>query len=145
MLAIWLALIDPEGLVAYGMTMAALKSVSVVVKHLLEGAAVDDRLTPFKTGAFLAAERFEAERRNAVSYELARKRALETALIPMVNVFLAVGLVSLPGMMTGQILSGIAPLIAARYQLMVMCMLFGAGGISAACFLLMQRPRPATV
>jgi putative ABC transport system permease protein len=44
-------------------------------------------------------------------------------------------MVSLPGMMTGQILSGESPLVAARYQIMVMCMVFGAGGISAACFL----------
>ena len=48
---------------------------------------------------------------------------------------LAVGLVSLPGMMTGQILSGVSPLIAVRYQIMVMCMIFGSSGISAAVFL----------
>jgi putative ABC transport system permease protein len=46
-----------------------------------------------------------------------------------------VGLVSIPGMMTGQILSGVSPLIAARYQIMVLCMVFGAAGISSACFL----------
>jgi len=40
-------------------------------------------------------------------------------------------------MMTGQILSGISPLIAVRYQIMVMCMIFGAAGISAATFLLL--------
>ena len=88
----------------------------------------------------LAAERFEAEPRNAVSYELARRRALETALIPMVNVFLAVGLVSLPGMMTGQILSGVDPQIAVRYQIMVMCMTFGAAGIAAIAYLLFMKP-----
>jgi len=38
-------------------------------------------------------------------------------------------------MMTGQILSGISPLIAVRYQIMVMCMMFGGAGLSAACFL----------
>ena len=65
----------------------------------------------------------------------ARKIALQAALIPIVNSLFAVGLVSIPGMMTGQILSGVSPLIAARYQIMVMCMIFGAAGISAACFL----------
>jgi len=49
----------------------------------------------------------------------------------------AVGLVTLPGMMTGQILSGTSPLVAARYQIVVMCMLLGAAGISAAVYLLM--------
>jgi len=93
----------------------------------------------------LSAERLDAEQTGGSDYENARRVAIRSALIPQINILFAVGLVSLPGMMTGQILSGIAPLIAARYQLMVMCMLFGAGGISAACFLLMQRPRPARV
>jgi len=47
----------------------------------------------------------------------------------------AVGRVSLPGVMTGQILLGVFPFIAARYQIMVMCMMFGSAGISAAMFL----------
>jgi len=38
-------------------------------------------------------------------------------------------------MMTGQILSGISPLIAARYQIMISCLLFGSVGIATACFL----------
>ena len=88
----------------------------------------------------LAAERFTAELDNAQPYAAARKRALEASLIPMVNAFLAVGLVSLPGMMTGQILSGVEPHIAVRYQIMVMCMTFGAAGISAIIYLLWQRP-----
>lgn len=68
-------------------------------------------------------------------YDQARRIALNAALIPITNSLFAVGLVSLPGMMTGQILSGVSPLIAARYQIMVMCMIFGAAGISAAIFL----------
>jgi putative ABC transport system permease protein len=43
--------------------------------------------------------------------------------------------VSLPGMMTGQILSGVSPLIAAKYQIVVMSMLFGVCGLSAAIYL----------
>lgn len=86
----------------------------------------------------LAAERFEAERRGDVAYNEARKIALKAALIPITNSLFAVGIVSLPGMMTGQILSGVSPLIAARYQIMVMCMVYGSAGISAACYLMMQ-------
>ena len=59
------------------------------------------------------------------------------------NSLLAVGLVSLPGMMTGQILSGVDPLIAARYQIVVMCMIFGSSGISSACFLTLLKPLDA--
>ena len=83
----------------------------------------------------LAAERLSAELARDVPFLEARKIALQAALIPIVNSLFAVGLVSIPGMMSGQILSGVSPLIAARYQIMVMCMIFGAAGISAACFL----------
>jgi len=83
----------------------------------------------------LAAERLGAEISRNVHYEQARSIALRAALIPITNSLFAVGLVSLPGMMTGQILSGISPLIAVRYQIMVMCMIFGAAGISSAVFL----------
>ena len=84
----------------------------------------------------LAAERFEAELDNQKTYKHARQRALQAALIPLINSLLAVGLVTLPGMMTGQILSGIEPLVASRYQIVVMCMIFGSSGIAAACYLL---------
>ena len=88
----------------------------------------------------LAAERLDAELKGGKDYEDARATALRTSLIPIVNSLFAVGLVSLPGMMTGQILSGISPLIAVRYQIMVMCMIFGSAGISAALFLKMVKP-----
>lgn len=83
----------------------------------------------------LAAERFESEIHNHKSPIQARNIAFNAALIPTINTLFAVGLVSLPGMMTGQILSGTSPFIAARYQIMVMCMLFASSGLSAACFL----------
>lgn len=83
----------------------------------------------------IAAERFETECERGEEVHEARRVALQTGLIPVINSMLAVGLVALPGMMTGQILSGVSPLIAVRYQIMVMCMLFGASGISAMCYL----------
>jgi len=88
----------------------------------------------------LAAERLEAEIERAIPYEQARDIAFRASLIPITNSLFAVGIVSLPGMMTGQILSGISPLMAARYQIMVMCMIFGASGISSACFLMFVKP-----
>ena len=83
----------------------------------------------------LAADRLTAEISRDVEYEQARNIAFRASLIPITNSLFAVGLVSIPGMMTGQILSGVSPLIAARYQIMVMCMVFSAAGISSACFL----------
>ena len=87
----------------------------------------------------LAAERLNAEIQRDVSYDQARKIAFHASLIPIMNSLFAVGLVSIPGMMTGQILSGISPLIAARYQIMVMLMIFGSAGISSACFLTLAK------
>lgn len=89
----------------------------------------------------LAAERFEAECDNAISYTEARNIALQASLIPVTNSLFAVGLVSLPGMMTGQILSGISPLVAVQYQIVVMCMIFGASGMSATCYLIFAKGR----
>ena len=89
----------------------------------------------------LAAERFQSEINNQTERVQARNKAFNAALIPTVNMLFAVGLVSLPGMMTGQILSGISPFIAARYQIMVMCMMFASSGISAACFLTLVKKK----
>ncbi|MFT5079884.1 MAG: putative ABC transport system permease protein, partial [Planctomycetota bacterium] len=87
----------------------------------------------------LAGERMESEVAKGIGFVAARSIAMRASLIPITNSLLAVGLVSLPGMMTGQILSGVSPFIAARYQIMVMCMIFGAAGISAALFLTIAR------
>ena len=89
----------------------------------------------------LSGERFYSELANNVSYEQARNTAFQASMIPNVNALLAVGVVSLPGMMTGQILSGVSPFIAARYQIMVMCMIFAAAGISSAIFLYLIKPK----
>ncbi len=87
----------------------------------------------------LCAERFENEI-IANSYVCARKSAFKASMIPQINALLAVGLVSLPGMMTGQILSGVDPLIAVRYQMVVMAMVLGSAGISTILFLYWQKP-----
>ena len=87
----------------------------------------------------LAGERFFIEKDHGKDYLSSRKIALETALIPQVNALFAVGLVSLPGMMTGQILSGIEPLMAARYQIMVMCMIFSTAGLSAVTYMAFKK------
>ena len=46
--------------------------------------------------------------------------ALETALLPTLNSMLGMGIISLPGMMTGQILSGTLPMTAILYQIAIM-------------------------
>ena len=94
------------------------------------------------TAVSLAAERLQAELGNGAAPPAARARAFQTAMIPIINSLFAVGFVALPGMMTGQILSGVSPLIAARYQIMVMCMMFSSAGLSTAAFLYLSRNLP---
>lgn len=86
----------------------------------------------------IAAERFACEQHSR-NFVKARNLAFNAAMLPQVNSLLAVGLVSLPGMMTGQILSGVSPLIAVRYQIVVMCMILGSAGLGAALYLHRQR------
>ena len=92
-------------------------------------------------GVSLAAERLGAELERNINYDKAKGIALKASLIPITNSLFAVGLVSLPGMMTGQILSGISPHVAVRYQIMVMCMIFSAVGLSSFLFLYMNNPK----
>jgi ABC-type multidrug transport system fused ATPase/permease subunit len=53
---------------------------------------------------------------------------------PTVSGMMTVGLVQLPGMMTGQILAGAPPLVAIRYQIVVMFMLAAATAVSSLLF-----------
>lgn len=70
----------------------------------------------------LGATRAEATR------DLARA-SIRTGMVPILNAMSAVGLVSIPGMMTGQILGGTPPVQAARYQLMILFLIAGAVAI----------------
>lgn len=103
------------------------------------------------TGASLAVERLAAEfreRRDEIETalclggsmqivsETAISSAFRAAMIPSVNAMAAMGLVFLPGMMTGQILSGTEPLIAVKYQIAIMCVI--TGSVSLTTFLILK-------
>ncbi len=59
------------------------------------------------------------------------RAALRTALMPIINAMAATGLVSLPGMMTGQILAGADPVEAVKYQILIMFLIAGGTGLGA--------------
>jgi UDP-glucose/iron transport system permease protein len=101
------------------------------------------------TSAALAGERLQADlsaRRDEVEARLALgfsgreavqplvRAALRAAMIPTVNGMMTVGLVQLPGMMTGQILAGASPLTAIRYQIVVTFMLAVATAVGSLLF-----------
>jgi len=60
-----------------------------------------------------------------------QRSALHTALLPAIDSTKVVGLISLPGAMTGLILAGVDPLTAIRYQIVVMYMLLAATALAA--------------
>ena len=64
------------------------------------------------------------------------RHALRTGLMPIVNSMAATGLVSLPGMMTGQILAGAAPMEAVRYQMLIMFWIAGGTALGAVAAVL---------
>ena len=57
------------------------------------------------------------------------RSAVRNGLIPIVNAMSAAGIVSLPGMMTGQILSGVEPMEAIKYQILIMFLIAGGTGL----------------
>jgi putative ABC transport system permease protein len=59
------------------------------------------------------------------------REALRSALMPMINSMSVTGVVSLPGMMTGQILGGVPPAEAVKYQVLVMFLIAGGTGLGA--------------
>jgi putative ABC transport system permease protein len=60
-----------------------------------------------------------------------RRDSLRSGLIPIVNAMAAAGIVSLPGMMTGQILAGSPPMEAAKYQLLIMFLISSGTGLGS--------------
>jgi putative ABC transport system permease protein len=67
----------------------------------------------------LGASRWEAAR-------MPIQHAVRTGMIPIVNSMMVVGIVSLPGMMTGQLLSGTNPMAAVKYQIVIMFLIASA-------------------
>jgi putative ABC transport system permease protein len=65
--------------------------------------------------------------------------AMRAGMIPSINSMMAAGVVFIPGMMTGQILAGLDPLVAIRYQIVVMLMLVGSTGLGTLMVILLVR------
>lgn len=72
------------------------------------------------------------------------RASLRAAMIPTVNGMMTIGLVQLPGMMTGQILAGSSPLVAIRYQLLVVFMQGAATALGSLIFVRLATRRYLT-
>lgn len=83
----------------------------------------------------------------ATAWEACRphvREAVRTGMIPILNSMTVVGIVSIPGMMTGQILAGAPPEQAIRYQIVVMFMIAAATTLSAVIITLLSFKRLVT-
>ena len=94
-----------------------LNGISLALDRFTEG--VTQRRGQVELLLSLGASRWEA------AHELVSD-ALRVGMIPTINAMMVMGIVSLPGMMTGQILAGAAPADAVRYQIVIMFMIAAA-------------------
>ncbi len=100
----------------------AIPLLGMILGNTLSGISLGlDRL-----GEELAGKRPQVEALlalGATRWEAARRpiqQAVRTGMIPIINSMMVVGIVSLPGMMTGQLLAGVDPMQAVKYQIVIM-------------------------
>ena len=82
----------------------------------------------------LGATRWEA-------FRMAARPAVVAALIPVINALSVVGIVSLPGVMTGQVLAGVSPEQAIRYQIVIMFLIAAASALGTVLAVLLAYRR----
>jgi putative ABC transport system permease protein len=69
------------------------------------------------------------------------RAAMRRGLLPVINSMSASGVVTLPGIMTGQILAGIDPMEAVKYQILLMFLLSGGAGLAAVAVVFLAARR----
>ncbi|MCP4601063.1 MAG: iron export ABC transporter permease subunit FetB [Proteobacteria bacterium] len=108
----------------------SMNAIAIALERLLDDLRTKRREIEMKL--CLGADYKEA------SQEIVRD-AMKAGMIPTINSMMAVGMVFIPGMMTGQILAGADPMIAIKYQIVVMLMIVGATTIGTLLVVLIVR------
>lgn len=101
-----------------------LNGISLGLDRFMEG--LRSGRDQVETDLALGATRWEA-------CQMVVRDAIRVAMIPTINSMMVMGLVSLPGMMTGQILQGAAPAAAVRYQIVILFMIASATALGVSC------------
>ena len=121
----------------------AIPLLGMILGNTLNGVSLGlDRL-----GSELAVRRDQVEAilaLGATRWEAARpllQQAVKTGLIPTINAMMVVGIVSLPGMMTGQILAGASPVEAVKYQIVIMFLIASATALGTVAVVLLSYRR----
>jgi len=108
----------------------AIPMLGMILGNTMTGVSLG--LHALSTGAWRERRSIEAQLAlGATRWEATRtvgRHAMTTALMPIINSMAASGLVFLPGMMTGQILSGVEPMEAVKYQILIMFLIAGGTG-----------------
>jgi putative ABC transport system permease protein len=110
----------------------AIPLLGMMLGNTMNGVALAlDRLT---TSAWQQRGVIEARLTLGQEWRLAigdiTRESVRVGMIPIINAMAAAGIVSLPGMMTGQILSGTPPLEAVKYQILIMFMIAAGTGFA---------------
>lgn len=121
----------------------AIPLLGMILGNTLNGISLGlDRL-----GSELAARRAQVETNltlGATRWEATRQpiqQAVRTGMIPTINAMMVVGIVSLPGMMTGQLLAGVAPIEAVKYQIVIMFLISSTTALGTVAVVLLSYHR----
>src|ERR1700722_9999814 len=121
----------------------AIPLLGMILGNTLNGVSLGlDRLGSELTGRRDQVEALLAL--GATRWEAARplvQQAVRTGLIPTINAMMVVGIVSLPGMMTGQILAGADPVEAVKYQIVIMFLIASAAALGTVSVVLLSYRR----
>ncbi|MBA3479873.1 MAG: iron export ABC transporter permease subunit FetB [Lautropia sp.] len=105
----------------------------IVLGSVMNGVSIS--LNAFNTAIVRERAAIEAQLALGASrgraFRSMQRSALRSGLIPIINQMSAAGIITLPGMMTGQILAGMDPFEAAKYQILVLFLLAGGAGLGA--------------
>jgi putative ABC transport system permease protein len=125
---------EPQYLIPLlGMVLGnALTGISLGLDRFMDSLV--ERRAEIETRLALGATRWEAAHEEV-------RRAVRTGMIPIVNSMMVMGVVSLPGMMTGQILAGADPAHAVRYQAVIVFMIASAIALSTLTVVLLAFSR----
>jgi putative ABC transport system permease protein len=125
---------DPRYFITIGGMIigGAMTGITLAIKRLVEGMNSERRIVE---AALMLGAKPEHAMKSIVN------SAFDSAILPTVNSMLGMGIIFLPGMMTGQILSGTSPLLSIQYQIVILLGILG--GVSTSTFLFLQLAKKA--
>lgn len=129
-----------QGSVAWYEPQYAIPLLGMVLGNTLNGISVG--LNTFTEALVTRREQVESLLAlGATRWEAARattQHAVRTGMIPIINSMMVVGIVSLPGMMTGQLIAGMAPVEAVKYQVVIMFLIASATALGTVGVVLLS-------